>query len=95
MRDQRLRNIDVKLFPFWEQYAEYALLAKSLHAERGDNRAVLAAGNRDHSVAALAVFFEPVANPCDNFIFYFFRVKTHVSTLLFMLFYISKSFFIF
>ncbi len=78
MRDQRLRNIDIKLFAFRQEYADHAIPAERLRAERGNDRAVLPAGDGNDCVAVLAVCLKPVTDPCDHIIFYFLCIKTHV-----------------
>ena len=63
MRNQIPGDLDVKLFAVGHQHAHHAIPAQRLGAQRSHHRAVLAAGDAQHGIAALAVLLKPVPNP--------------------------------
>ena len=71
-------NLNVKLFAVGHQHAHNSVLAQRFHAQRRYNGAVLAAGNAQNCVAALAVCLEPVLNPSYNLVLYLYCVKSHM-----------------
>ena len=72
---QQLRHVDVALLTAGHQHADDAVLSQRFDAERRDDRAVLAAGDTDDGVAALAVLLKEIAYPLYALVFGFFRVE--------------------
>ena len=60
---QKIRHVDVVLLAVGHQHADHAVFAERLDAQRRYDRAVLAAGNADHGVAARTVFFKEFPDP--------------------------------
>ena len=75
MFDQLDRVRDIRLDTVGHGDADDTVLAQSLNAQGGADAAVLASGNAYHGIATFTILLEPVADPLDARVLYFFCVK--------------------